>query len=290
MKYPLFIISVISWMPLMLTAQDTIFLANNRKPVIGKIVSVKHGRVKFFLPEKKNARLITVRFIDSVKYADGRLDESIETYRVKALTMQKKLEQRKMDARDNHRSYWARKKEKNAFIDPYPNGVSTGVQVITTSLLVARILDRHADISAALGANITLERNLLKNRLSLSASGFKSWNKTAEGFMVAARYNLLNRPKLQMGIGPAYTYAYMYYRHREYTSYAWEQDAPQFATKNYINYDAHASIFAANFHLQNRLKNRFFISQDLFLGGINYFNTSFDKAFISYRLNFGWRF
>lgn len=268
------------------------YLVNGRKVAV-EIAEIKRGMVKFLLPGKKNFRRLPLHVVDSAKDEAGVKDEKVEAARKKRQNEKVYRKQNFELKKEAYRATLAARKIRNSFVDPYPNRVSAGAQAISTSLMLAKILNRHADISAAMGTNATYERTVLQNRLGLAASAYWSWNKTSRGLLLASKYYVLNRQTFRLGIGPVFAYSYVKYRPNPsyYTNYTTVYDvlvpvstAPVVAPKVY------ASTFGVNFGTQVDLSKQMFISNDVYIGGTDYKGISSEKAFLSYKLNIGFKF
>ncbi|MGC4235257.1 MAG: hypothetical protein QM594_19960 [Niabella sp.] len=292
MRYFLVVFLIITSSCSYVYAQDTLYLVNGRKVAV-EIVEIKRGMVKFLLPGKKNFRRLPLHVVDSAKDEAGVKDEKVEAVREKRLYEKAYRKQNIELKKEAYRANYTARKIRNSFIDPYPNRVSAGVQAISTSLILAKILDRHADISAAMGTNATYEKTVLQNRLGLAASVYWSWNKTAQGLLLTSKYYVLNRQTFRLGIGPMFAYSYVEHRPKPsaYTNYTTVyaelipvSTAPVVAPKVY------ASTFGVNFGTQVDLNKQMFISNDVYIGGTDYKGISSEKAFLSYKLNIGFKF
>ncbi|WP_040680266.1 hypothetical protein [Niabella aurantiaca] len=272
-------------------SQDTIFLTDQRK-LYAKVYEVNRIFVKLLFPGNKSFRRITLSVVDSIKYEDGSIDETVSNYWLWRHAAQNARREKSRIAREKAKRAVANRKRRNSFIDPNPNGFSIGAQAISTSLFMAKVLSRGADISAALGMHATYERTLVKNRVGIAASGFWSWNQTATGGMITAKYFPVNRPAFRLGAGPMFAYSKMYFRPIKkggrYRAYDIDTD-PDLIHKD-TTIQTRATSIGATVGVQINTGKRFFIAHDFFVGVTNYENSSSEKAIFMYRLGFGIRF
>ncbi|SDC35615.1 hypothetical protein [Niabella drilacis] len=270
-------------------SQDSIFISG-QKTIAAKVYEVNRIFVKFLFPGNKSFRRISLSVVDSIKYGDGTTDKTVSNYWQKRNAAREYREHQRLLAREKMRQALINRKRRNSFIDPAPNRFSLGAQAMTTSLFLVKPLSPGADLSAALGMHATYERALVKNRIGIAVSGFRSWNKQAEGFQVAARYFFMNRPEFRIGAGPMFFCSNTYFRtikKRSWSSY-------YYTGLDGINKDTTirtpATSIGGNLNIQVNFGKRFFMSNDLFAGVTNYKKSSSEKALFMCRVGVGVRF
>jgi|GEM_PF-4734813 len=270
-------------------SQDSIYISG-QKTIAAKVYQVNRIFVKILFPGNRSFRRISLSVVDSIKYGDGTTDKTVSNYWKRRNVAPEVREEQRLIAREKMRQALINRRRRNSFIDPAPNRFSLGAQAMTTSLFLVKPLSPGADLSAALGMHATYERALVKNRIGIAASGFRSWNKKAEGVQIAARYFFMNRPEFRIGAGPMFFYSNTYFS----TIKKRGRNGYYYTGLNGINKDTTirtpATSIGGNLNIQVNFGKRFFISNDLFAGVTNYKKSRSEKALFMCRAGLGIRF
>ncbi|HOZ96237.1 MAG TPA: hypothetical protein PK779_04530 [Niabella sp.] len=259
-------------------AQDIIYLKRNEQ-IKAKITEVMPDFVKykkFDNIDGPNYSIATKR-IDSIVYENG----SRDIFGFKG----KKISPKTMAEIDRYKNL--------------PNNALSAGFDLTKFIDDLPLMGIDEDQTPNAGLYLSFERFIFKQKFSITATGFSSWNRTFNGVALSAKFYPKNTGKIRIGFGPFANYSEQMHTYYFYSNNS-ENWSPTFSMKSKTN----VTSLGFSMSLLANVKRNIFLQSELLLGGIvdekvnknnlpeymHSYDKFTDDPMIGLRLGLGYRF